>query len=158
MNDYGHHPTEIRASLRAIRECFAATMRRFIVVFQPHRYSRTKLCWDEFLTSFGDADSLLVTEVYAASEEEIVGISGDSFCEAIQHTEKRFIAAIDDVPALLRGELQAGDLVLCLGAGSVGSLPEKILSAFSETPSSEIAVSAVSAAAEIPATSLFVAH
>ena len=158
MNDYGHHPTEIRASLRAIRECFAQSMRRFIVVFQPHRYSRTKMCWDEFLTSFKDADALVVTEVYAASEDEIVGISGDSLCEAIQHTEKRFVNSLDDVPALLKGELQAGDLVLCLGAGSVGSLPDKILTALSQSLPSEVPVLTAGGVAEMPRTLTLTAH
>jgi UDP-N-acetylmuramate--alanine ligase len=128
MNDYGHHPTEVRATLKAIRECLADTMRRFVVVFQPHRYSRTKLCWDEFLTSFSDCDELIVSDVYAASEEEIVGISGESLCSAIHHQAKRYAPKLEEIPGALAGSLADGDVVLCLGAGSVGALPEKILS------------------------------
>ena len=131
MNDYGHHPTEIRATLKAIRECFADSMKRLVVVFQPHRYTRTQMCWNEYLSCFGDADHVVMTEVYAASEEPIVGVSGENLVAELHHASKEFCADIERVVELLPGKLDKDDLVLCLGAGSVGSLPEKLLSALS---------------------------
>jgi UDP-N-acetylmuramate--alanine ligase len=131
MNDYGHHPTEIRATLRAIRECFGGDLRRFHVIFQPHRYSRTKMCWNEFLDAFKDCDCLYVSDIYAASEEPLEGVNGEALCSAINHTGKCFVPHIDDAPSLVAGAVTSGDLVLCLGAGSVGMLPERILAAIS---------------------------
>lgn len=128
MNDYGHHPTEIRATLRAIRECFGSTINRIVVVFQPHRYTRTQMCWQEYLHAFSESDHLIMTEVYAASEEPIVGVSGEALVNEVQHVSKEFFANIDELPEALPARLREGDLVLCLGAGSVGALPEKILS------------------------------
>jgi len=129
MNDYGHHPTEIRATLRAIRECFAESMNRLVVVFQPHRYTRTQMCWGEYLSAFTEADHVVMTEVYAASEEPIVGVSGEALTAELHHSSKEFCADIERVVEVLPGKLQPRDLVLCLGAGSVGSLPEKLVSA-----------------------------
>jgi UDP-N-acetylmuramate--alanine ligase len=137
VNDYGHHPTEVRATLRAIKECFADSMRRFIVVFQPHRYSRTQLCWNEFVISFADADHVIITDVYAASEEPIERISGEALCHALQHPSHEFVAGLDAVPNRLTEIAAPGDVVLCLGAGSIGSLPEKILRAFAEAGAAE---------------------
>ena len=127
MNDYGHHPTEIRATLRAVRECFADSIRRLVVVFQPHRYTRTQMCWSEYLTAFGEADDLILSEVYAASEEPIVGVSSEALLSEIQHPSKELCSSFDDLPATLASRLQEGDFVVCLGAGSVGALPEKLL-------------------------------
>ncbi len=129
MNDYGHHPTEIRATLTAIKECLGSTMSRFTVVFQPHRYSRTKLCWEDFCSSFGSCDRLLVTDIYSAGEEPIVGVSSSMLCDAISHKSKLAVATIDEVPALLVRDIQDGEVVLCLGAGSIGNLPEQVLAA-----------------------------
>jgi UDP-N-acetylmuramate--alanine ligase len=129
MNDYGHHPTEIRATIRAVRECFASSIGRLVVVFQPHRYTRTQMCWNEYLNAFGEADDLILGEVYAASEEPIVGVSGEALLAEIQHPNREFCANLDDVPMTLASRLKAGDFVVCLGAGSVGGLPEKLLAA-----------------------------
>ena len=107
-------------------------MRKFTVIFQPHRYSRTKLCWDEFVTSFSDCDHLIVTDVYAANEEEIVGISGDSLCTAILHPNKQHVGNFEEIAASVASKSQDGDIVLCLGAGSVGSLPPAILAALAQ--------------------------
>lgn len=127
MNDYGHHPTEIRATLRAIRECFADTVNRIVVVFQPHRYTRTQMCWNEYVNAFSEADHVIMTDIYAASEEPIVGVSAEALVNELHHASKEYIAVIDDLPETLPRRLRQGDLVLCLGAGSVGSLPEKLL-------------------------------
>lgn len=127
MNDYGHHPTEIKATLAAVRDCFGSSLQRLFVIFQPHRYTRTQLCWSQYLSAFGDADRLILSEVYAASEEPIVGVSGETLLQEIQHANKEFIPVVDEVPAKLAPQLTSGDFVVCLGAGSVGALPEKIL-------------------------------
>lgn len=129
MNDYGHHPTEIRATLKAIRECFGSSIRRLNVVFQPHRYTRTQLCWEELKHSFSDADHLVMTEVYAASEEPIVGVSGEALLNETAHASKEFCASLAEVPALVASRAESGDVVLCLGAGPIGALPPEVLSA-----------------------------
>ena len=129
MSDYGHHPTEIRATLRAIKECFGSSISRLVVLFQPHRFSRTKMCWEEYLTCFRDADKLVLTEVYAASELPIEGVSGEALSKAVSHSEVSFLPLIEDAPERIASSLQSGDLLLCLGAGSVGSMPEKFLQA-----------------------------
>lgn len=134
MNDYGHHPTEIRATLNAIRECRPSQDGRVFVLFQPHRYTRTQLCWNEYLDVFGGADELFLTEIYAASEKPLEGVSGQSFFEAVRHDSKEFVATIEEAPALITPRLRAGDIVVCLGAGSVGSMPEKFLAALEASP------------------------
>jgi UDP-N-acetylmuramate--alanine ligase len=145
MNDYGHHPTEIRATLRAIRECFGSSVKRMLVVFQPHRYTRTQLCWEELKQSFSEADHLIMTDVYAASEEPIVGVSGDALLRETVHAHKEFCANLEDIPALLKGIAQPGDVVLCLGAGPIGALPGEVLAAL-QSPSG---IGAESAAPEL---------
>lgn len=129
MNDYGHHPTEIKATLRAIKECFGDSIERLIVLFQPHRYSRTKTCWEDFLGCFDDADLLMVSDIYAASEQPLEGVSGESLCAAIRHAAKHFVGDIEGAGEEVSKVASPKDLILCLGAGSVGSLPERILQA-----------------------------
>jgi UDP-N-acetylmuramate--alanine ligase len=133
MNDYGHHPTEIRATLRAVRECFATTMNQLVVLFQPHRYTRTEGCWNEYLTCFSDADALVLSDIYAASEAAIPGITGESLCRAVEHASKVYLPQIDEAPQLLLSMLKPGDVVVCQGAGSVGLMPERILSALEQS-------------------------
>ncbi len=127
MNDYGHHPTEVRATLSAIRAGLGQGMGRLHVVFQPHRYTRTRDCFSDFLSAFVDADHLVITDIYAASEEPIIGIDGQSFCAAIDHSAKQFCGAIENAVHPIVGEVKPGDVILCLGAGSVGNLPERFL-------------------------------
>lgn len=127
MSDYGHHPAEIKATLSAIRLGWGKALRKFHVIFQPHRYSRTRDCFVEFLTAFSDCDNLVVTEIYAASEDPISGISGESLTEAISHRSKTFVKELSEALSTVSVELQPGDVVLCLGAGSVGNLPEQFL-------------------------------
>ena len=127
MNDYGHHPTEIKATLKAVRECFGATVKRIIVVFQPHRYTRTQLCWDQLRQSFSDADHLIMSEIYPASEEPIVGVSGETLLNETLHSSKDFCLTLEAVPELIKNTATEGDLVLCLGAGPVGALPGEII-------------------------------
>lgn len=127
MNDYGHHPTEVMATLAAVKSGFGTDLGTLHVVFQPHRYTRTRDCMKEFVGAFTHCDNLLLTDIYAASEAPIIGIDSAVLCEAIDHPRKRCIGDLDDCIPVLMAEAQAGDVILCLGAGSIGSLPEKVL-------------------------------
>jgi len=118
MDDYGHHPTEIRATLLALRNLG----RRIVVVFQPHRYSRTELLWDEFGQAFANADEVFLTDIYPAGEEPIEGISTDLICQAMKKHENRepvFVAKFEDIPLTVVTCLQQGDIVVTLGAGDI---------------------------------------
>jgi UDP-N-acetylmuramate--alanine ligase len=132
VDDYGHHPTEIRATLAAAR---LGAYRRIHVIFQPHRYTRTQALLDEFATSFHQADSIYVLEIYAASEQPIEGVSGEALAQRIRdfgHRDVEFAGSIDNaVEAVLRNA-QAGDLVLTLGAGNVWQAGEKLLARLRE--------------------------
>jgi UDP-N-acetylmuramate--alanine ligase len=133
IDDYGHHPSEIRATLRGIKEGFPD--RRLVVVFQPHRYTRTRDLMEEFHTAFYDADELVVMEVYAAGEAPIEGVSGSLIVEGvIEHGKKgvKFAPDIETALDALMGILKKGDITLTLGAGSVTTLGEKTLAALSQ--------------------------
>lgn len=128
VDDYGHHPTEIRATLDAVREGWPD--RRLVVAFQPHRYSRTKALFDEFTTAFHRADVLLLTDIYAASEEPVEGISSENLMQAIKrHGQRgvRFTATVEEIPEALSALLQGGDLLLTLGAGNIVRAGERLL-------------------------------
>jgi UDP-N-acetylmuramate--alanine ligase len=134
VDDYGHHPAEIRATLSAARQVHEG---RVVVVFQPHRYTRTQHLFDEFATAFHQADLLLLCEIYAAGEDKIPGIDSAHLADAIRaHGQRdvRFVAELDAVPATLVPELQPGDLVITLGAGNVSSLGPKLLAALAAEP------------------------
>jgi len=129
VDDYGHHPAEIRATLAAARDL---DPERVVVVFQPHRYSRTRDLFDEFSTSFNDADLLIVTDIYGAGEEKIPGIDAEGLTQAIAahgHRDVRFVRDLETVLEHLTAELRPGDLVLTLGAGSVSGLAPRLLAA-----------------------------
>jgi UDP-N-acetylmuramate--alanine ligase len=120
VDDYGHHPAELRATLEAARGC---GYERLLVLFQPHRYSRTRLLWDEFTRAFNDADLLLVADVYPAGEPAIEGVSGEALAKAIAaagHKAVSYVASLDEAAARLAREARPGDAVLALGAGNVG--------------------------------------
>ncbi|HOP63764.1 MAG TPA: UDP-N-acetylmuramate--L-alanine ligase [Spirochaetota bacterium] len=126
MDDYGHHPTEIRATLAAVKEMG----RRVVVIFQPHRYSRTELLWDEFGQSFANADEIFLTEIYPAGEAPIEGISTELICQAVQkheNREARLIEKFEDIPAEVISCLKEGDVVLTLGAGDIYKSGQMIL-------------------------------
>ena len=128
VDDYGHHPTEIRATLWAVREGWPK--RRVVTVFQPHRYSRTTALFDQFLTAFRRSDVLILCDIYAASEAPLEGVSSAALAEAIrQHGQKQihYLPEVLADPARLLPLLEPGDLVLTLGAGSVGRLGEQLL-------------------------------
>jgi UDP-N-acetylmuramate--alanine ligase len=128
IDDYGHHPTEIRATLGAIRDGWPD--RRLVVAFQPHRYSRTKGLFDEFKTAFHRADLLVLTDIYAASEDPIEGISSEHLLEAIkQHGQRncRYHGDVGTLAPALAGMVREGDLVLTLGAGNIVRVGEELL-------------------------------
>ncbi|MDR2945882.1 MAG: UDP-N-acetylmuramate--L-alanine ligase [Candidatus Adiutrix sp.] len=128
IDDYGHHPTEIKATLSALSDCFPANRR--VVVFQPHRYSRTESLFDEFITAFNQADRLIITGIYAAGEKPVAGITGQALAEAVRRHGHRDVSYHEDVSSLaeaVRGELEPGDVVLTLGAGNVHTVGETIL-------------------------------
>lgn len=128
VDDYGHHPTEIRATLWAVREGWPE--RRVVTVFQPHRYSRTTALFDQFLTAFRRSDVLILCDIYAANEAPLEGVSSAALAEAIrQHGQKQihYLPEVLADPARLLPLLEPGDLVLTLGAGSVGRLGEQLL-------------------------------
>lgn len=127
MSDYGHHPTEIQASLRALKECFVNPQRRITAVFQPHRYSRTESCWKELQEAFKDCDRLIITEIYGANEESIDGITGENLTTAVSHYDKTFVPSLAGVWESLERELVEGDVIVCLGAGSIGGLPAMLM-------------------------------
>jgi len=128
VDDYGHHPTEIRATLDAIKQAWP--QKRLVVLFQPHRYSRTKALFKEFQTCFHKADYLIMSDIYPASEEPIPGVTGESLLEATKiHGQRytRYIGDLDKMAEELQPMLQAGDLVLTLGAGNIVKVGEELL-------------------------------
>ncbi len=128
VDDYGHHPTEIRATLAAAR---AHNGRRIIVVFQPHRYTRTLHLFEEFCHAFFDADVLILTEIYPAGEEPIEGVSAEKLAEKIKqygHREVAFCHSFGEIAEALQKIARPGDLILTLGAGDVWKVGEKFLS------------------------------
>jgi UDP-N-acetylmuramate--alanine ligase len=127
IDDYGHHPTEIRATLAAARSC---GFRKVHVVFQPHRYTRTRDLIEEFTTAFGDADSLFVLDIYAASEKAIEGISGEGLAQTIREKGGRnaqYVSSFADGVSSAAAVAEDGEMILTLGAGSVSQLGPMIL-------------------------------
>ncbi|NLP17816.1 MAG: UDP-N-acetylmuramate--L-alanine ligase [Firmicutes bacterium] len=127
VDDYGHHPTEISATLRAARQ---GNFNRIIAVFQPHRYTRTKFLYKEFGRAFADADEVIVTDIYSAGEKPLPGITGALIAQNIvdpEHKKVKFMADMDSVPRYLGGRVKKGDLVLTLGAGDVWKMGKKLV-------------------------------
>ncbi|MES9812385.1 MAG: UDP-N-acetylmuramate--L-alanine ligase [Candidatus Thiodiazotropha sp.] len=127
IDDYAHHPREIDATLSAVRDGWPE--RRLVVVFQPHRYSRTQEQFEDFVQVLSKADLLIVSEVYAAGEEPIQGASGRDLSRAIRirgQVDPVFVEPLEELPDLLQGLLQDGDIVLTVGAGSIGSVAAEL--------------------------------
>jgi len=138
IDDYGHHPTEVAATLEAIRQAWPA--RRIVLVFQPHRYSRTRDLLDDFASVLAGVEVLLVTEVYAAGEAPIKGADGRAICRAVRSrgkVEPIFVDKVEGIGAALRNVVQGGDLVVTMGAGHIGAvaqqLPAKLARAFASS-------------------------
>jgi UDP-N-acetylmuramate--alanine ligase len=128
VDDYAHLPSEVRAALAAARN---GGWPRVVVVFQPHRYSRTAELWAEFGQSFADADEVVVTDVYGAGEAPVPGVSGRLVADAIRRefpgTPVQYVAGRADLRSVVGGLLRTGDLCLTLGAGDLTSLPDELL-------------------------------
>ncbi len=127
VDDYGHHPTEIRLTLKTIRQCWPD--RRIVVAFQPHRYSRIAALFDDFTRAFYKADSLLVLPIYSAGEAPIANIDGHGLCERIRehgHKDATFHDGLEVAVAYLRKTLRQGDVLLTLGAGDVWRVGENL--------------------------------
>ncbi len=127
VDDYGHHPTEIRATLAAAREC---GFRRIHVIFQPHRYTRTQLLQDEFAAAFSDADTLLLLDIYAASEPPIPGVTAEALARHIEARAGKtatYVPSFEHAVEAVATEAREGDLVITLGAGSVHKLAAQVL-------------------------------
>ena len=128
IDDYGHHPTEIRSTLAALKACYPG--RRTVVVFQPHRYTRTKALFEQFTAAFNQADRLYLTEIYPAGEKPIEGVSGQGLFESIRahgYREADFEPDISLLAARVVSGLKKDDVVLTLGAGSISRVSEEIL-------------------------------
>ena len=122
VDDYGHHPTEVAATLEAARQGWPD--RRVVLVFQPHRYTRTRDLLDEFARVLSEADALIVAEVYPAGEAPIAGADGKALCRAIRsrgRVEPVLLRSLDELPGALVDVLRDGDVVLTMGAGSIGA-------------------------------------
>jgi UDP-N-acetylmuramate--alanine ligase len=129
IDDYGHHPTEIRATLAAARQCGFGKVH---VIFQPHRYTRTQLLLDEFAAAFRDADSLLVLDIYPASEPPIPGITGEVLANRITESggqQARYVSSFGEAVTLVAGAARPGDMILTLGAGNISQLGPRLLEA-----------------------------
>ncbi len=128
IDDYGHHPVEMAATLAAARGAFQG--QRLILAFQPHRYSRTRDCFEDFVKVIGEADAVLLSEVYAAGEAPIVAADGRALTRALRiagKLEPIFVDDIADMPQAVLDNARAGDVVMCMGAGSIGAVPAKVL-------------------------------
>ena len=128
IEDYGHHPVEMAATLSAARGAFPG--RRLVLAFQPHRYTRTRDCFEDFVKVMGLADVVLLSEVYAAGEAPIALADGRSLSRALRiagKVEPVFVDAIEAMPQAIIDTAQDGDVVLCMGAGSIGNVPQKVI-------------------------------
>lgn len=128
IEDYGHHPVELTATLAAARGAFPG--RRLVLAFQPHRYSRTRDCFEDFVKVLGHADAVLLSEVYAAGETPVVAADGRSLARALRvagKVEPVFVDEIEAMPQAIIDNARSGDVVMCMGAGSIGLVPGKVL-------------------------------
>jgi UDP-N-acetylmuramate--alanine ligase len=127
IDDYGHHPTEVAATLDAIRQGWPN--RRLVLAFQPHRYTRTRDLLDDFARVLSAADALLVTEVYAAGEAPIAGADGRAICRAVRsrgQVEPVFVERVERLATALKGVLHDGDVVVTMGAGNIGAVAHEL--------------------------------
>lgn len=124
IDDYGHHPAEMRATLDAARGAFPG--RRLLLAFQPHRYTRTRDCFEDFVSVLASVDALVLTEVYAAGEAPIIAADARALARALRvagRIDPVFVESVDEVPQTLLNAARDGDVVITMGAGSIGSVP-----------------------------------
>ena len=127
IDDYGHHPVEMSATIEAARGAYPG--QRLVLAFQPHRFSRTRDCFEDFIKIISTVDVILLTEVYAAGEAKIIGADGRALARALRLTgkiEPLFVEKIEDLPYAIVDIIQDRDVILCMGAGSIGSVPQKL--------------------------------
>jgi UDP-N-acetylmuramate--alanine ligase len=130
IDDYGHHPVEMAATLAAARGAFPG--RRIVLAFQPHRYTRTRDCFEDFVKVLSGVDALLLAEVYAAGEAPIVAADGRSLVRALRvagKVEPVFVEDIAVMPETILSAAKDGDVVITMGAGSIGGVPGKLANA-----------------------------
>ena len=129
IDDYGHHPVEIKSTLATARACFPD--KRIIVAFQPHRFTRTQALFGDFCSAFNDIDSLIITEIYSASETPIPGVNGLNLAQGVKQVgsvqEVTFCTTLDDVVEHLYDIVQEGDIVITLGAGTITTVGQRLL-------------------------------
>jgi UDP-N-acetylmuramate--alanine ligase len=128
IEDYGHHPVEMKATLAAARGAFPG--HRIVLAFQPHRYTRTRDCFEDFVQVLGSADAVLLSEVYSAGEEPIVAADGRTLARAVRvagKVEPQFVGDIAGMPQAILQAARDGDVVMCMGAGSIGAVPGKVV-------------------------------
>ncbi|HEX5372797.1 MAG TPA: UDP-N-acetylmuramate--L-alanine ligase [Aquabacterium sp.] len=131
IDDYGHHPVEMAAVISAARGAFPG--QRLVLAFQPHRYTRTRDCFEDFVKVLGTADAVLLTEVYAAGETPIVAADGRALTRAVRvagKVEPLFVDDVAELPTAIAQSARAGDVVICMGAGSIGSVAAKVAEKF----------------------------
>ncbi|MGH8150901.1 MAG: UDP-N-acetylmuramate--L-alanine ligase [Steroidobacteraceae bacterium] len=134
VDDYGHHPTEIAATLEALRQGYPD--RRIVLAFQPHRYTRTRDLIDDFGKVLSSADVLFVTEVYAAGEPPLAGFDGRAICRAVRsraHVEPVFVERVEDLPAALKDVIRSGDLIVTMGAGHINTVAHALSAALARS-------------------------
>ncbi|RZI86443.1 MAG: UDP-N-acetylmuramate--L-alanine ligase [Rubrivivax sp.] len=128
IDDYGHHPVEMAAVISAARGAFPG--QRLVLAFQPHRYTRTRDCFEDFVKVLGTADAVLLTEVYSAGEQPIVAADGRALTRAVRvagKVEPQFVDEMAALPAAIAQSTRGGDVVICMGAGSMGGVPAKVV-------------------------------
>ncbi len=132
IDDYGHHPVEMKATIEAARGAYPN--QRLVLAFQPHRYSRTRDCFEDFIKVMASVDVILLSEVYAAGEAKIIGADTRALCRAIRlncNIEPIFVEKIQDMAATILNVAQDGDVILCMGAGSISAVPKNIVNLIS---------------------------
>jgi UDP-N-acetylmuramate--alanine ligase len=128
IDDYGHHPAEMAATLAAARGAFPG--RRIVLAFQPHRYTRTRDCFEDFVKVIGSADAVLLADVYPAGESPIVAADGRSLARALRVAGKVdpvFVDEIGDMAETIVAQAKAGDVLISMGAGSIGAVPAQVV-------------------------------
>ena len=135
FDDYGHHPREIAATLNGLRRgwCSDEKRGRLVAIFQPHRFTRTRDLFSDFVSAFSDADEVIVGDIYAAGEEPIEGISGEKLAGAMQHAKVSYVGNLNEAVLGLSKTLRRGDVVVTLGAGSVGSVARDLAAELSKS-------------------------
>ena len=135
IDDYGHHPVEMAATLAAARGAFPG--RRLVLAFQPHRYTRTRDCFEDFVKVIGTADAVLLADVYSAGEAPIVAADGRALSRALRVAGKVdavFVDQIQDMPQVIVDQARGGDVVISMGAGTIGNVPAQVVELLKGTP------------------------